>query len=171
MTAISKAHPYLVSSAAMGDAQIMPTDRLRAAGGVGAKIVYGMESSFMIATRDAGYHSAPHSHDCEQMNYVLEGALWIFVGDGGFLARAGDFFRIPHGEVHWSITAEGPCTMIESHVPGLTGDVSNAANAVGLFAEAEDASQALAIPTDFVEVPNTAEIEARVMRAWPIAAA
>lgn len=82
--------------------------------------VIGAESSVMMASRDPGYHSRPHRHDCEQLNYVTEGEGWIFSGDEGFLFRQGDFFRIPRGEFHWSWNrGSEPFGLIEFHTPGL----------------------------------------------------
>jgi len=163
-------HPYLIAASGIADAQIMPKNQIKG-GAVGAKIVYGMEGSFMVATREGGYHSAPHRHDCEQMNYVEQGAIWIFFEHGGFLASQGDFFRIPRNVVHWSWIVEGaPCTLIESHVPPLTGDASNAASAVGLFDDSEDTSGVKHIATTFVTVDSAGEIEERTMREWRLAA-
>ncbi len=34
---------------------------------------YGNECSLMIATRAPGYHTTPHTHECEQLNYIQEG--------------------------------------------------------------------------------------------------
>lgn len=44
----------------------------------------------MIASRAPGYHTRPHAHESEQINYVLEGEIWFFVEDKGFLCRKGD---------------------------------------------------------------------------------
>ncbi len=56
---------------------------------------YGNECSLMWATRAPGYHTTPHAHEAEQINYVLEGEIWFFVEEHGFLCKAGDFQRIP----------------------------------------------------------------------------
>ena len=58
-------------------------------GSVGAQIAYGKTTSLMIATRQPRYHSKPHQHDAEQLNYVLEGELLVFVGDTGFCGEKG----------------------------------------------------------------------------------
>src|SRR5579864_8797116 len=75
--------------------------RFLAGGSIGARIAYGCESSVMVAVRQPQYHSKPHRHDAEQLNVVLEGELFVFVGVDGFLARKGDVFRIPRNAVHW----------------------------------------------------------------------
>lgn len=84
------------------------------------KMVYGRESSLMYAVRPGGYHSKPHIHNSEQLNYVLDGEIWVFVDDKAFLVKAGDFYRIPAMAVHWGwIRSEKPCTILEVHTPPL----------------------------------------------------
>ncbi|GAA0928166.1 cupin domain-containing protein [Pseudonocardia zijingensis] len=100
--------------------------------------VHGNEASLMIATRPAGYHSKPHTHDCEQLNWLQAGELWVFIEDQAFHLRAGDFLRVPAGAVHWAWNrSESSCTLVEVHAPGMQHDPSIAAFAVGLYAEQE----------------------------------
>ena len=63
---------------------------------------YGNECSLMIATRKPGYHTKPHQHESEQINYVLDGEIWFFVKDKGFHCKKGDFHRIPANTIHWA---------------------------------------------------------------------
>jgi len=66
--------------------------------GTGAMVVrkgYGNECSLMIATRRPGYHTKPHQHESEQINYVLDGEIWFFVKDKGYLCKKGDFHPSP----------------------------------------------------------------------------
>ena len=107
-------------------------------GSIGAQIVYGQDMSLMIATRQPGYHSRPHRHDAEQLNFVLEGELRVFVGDSAFLARKGDLFRIPRNAVHWSrVQGQGPCVLLEAHAPPLIGDTGVSETAVALMGPVE----------------------------------
>ena len=100
--------------------------------------VYGDRASLMVATRPAGYHSDPHTHECEQLNWLRAGELWIFVEDRAFRMRPGDFLRVPAGAVHWAWNrSDGPCTLVEVHSPGMQADPSVSAFAVGLFDEDE----------------------------------
>jgi len=100
------------------------------------RIVYGNESSLMLATRPGGYHSRPHKHDTEQMNYVIDGEIWVFVEDQFFLVKAGDFYRVPSNAVHWGwITSDKPCTILEVFAP--TYVAGSHENVVPLFAEGE----------------------------------
>lgn len=102
------------------------------------KAVYGNASSLMIATRPAGYHSRPHFHDCEQLNWLSAGELWVFLGERAFHLRAGDFLRIPAGEPHWSWNkSDQPCTLVEVHTPGLQDDPLIKRFAVGLHDDGE----------------------------------
>jgi mannose-6-phosphate isomerase-like protein (cupin superfamily) len=117
-------------------------------GGMSTKMVYGNEASLMIATRRGGYHSRPHVHDCEQINHVVSGELWIFVEDKAYHLKAGDFHRIPRNLVHWAWNPlDTPCTMIQVHAPAL--DPLHRRGAVGLFDEDEEPA------TDFRRSPRT----------------
>lgn len=105
------------------------------------RMVYGNTMSMMYAERPDDYHSTPHVHDSEQLNYVLKGKIWIFVEDEAMLLEPGDFSRVPKMAVHWSKVEEGPCVMVESHAPPYVGDESlageNREKVVGLFADDE----------------------------------
>lgn len=102
------------------------------------KAVYGNASSLMIATRPSGYHSAPHTHACEQLNWLQSGQLWVFVEDRAFHMAAGDFLRIPAGDLHWSWNkGDEPCTLVEVHTPGMQHDGLISGYAVGLYDEDE----------------------------------
>jgi quercetin dioxygenase-like cupin family protein len=122
-------------------------------GSVGAQIAYGKDVSLMLATREPGYHSKPHLHDAEQLNYVLEGELYVFVESTGFLAKKGDLFRIPRNAVHWSwVRGNGPCVLLEAHSPPLVGDPGVIDTAVALMNSDERAGVtgiASQWPTDF----------------------
>jgi oxalate decarboxylase/phosphoglucose isomerase-like protein (cupin superfamily) len=122
-------------------------DERSLARGLSNKMVYGRAGSLMVATRQGGYHTNPHVHECEQLNFVTRGRLCAFVlepgGDGHALtASAGDFWRVPGYAVHWirSNPADGPFEMVELHCPGLQADAGANARAVPLFADGEDRS-------------------------------
>jgi quercetin dioxygenase-like cupin family protein len=108
--------------------------------GTGRMVVrkgYGNECSLMIATRKPGYHTKPHQHESEQINYVLDGEIWFFVEDKGFLCKKGDFHRIPANTVHWAFNrSDKDCTVAEAHAPGLIGGRAGE-NAAALFDDGE----------------------------------
>ena len=108
--------------------------------GTGSMVVrkgYGNECSLMIATRAPGYHTKPHRHESEQINYVLDGEIWFFVEDKGFHCKKGDFQRIPANTVHWAWNrSDKEATVAEAHAPGLIGGRAGE-YAVGLFDEGE----------------------------------
>lgn len=107
------------------------------AGGMTTRSVFGLECGVMLATREGGYHSRPHRHRSEQLNYIAEGSIWVFCEDRAFLARAGDFYRIPAGAVHWGWNrSDEPVTAFQAYAPVL--DAYNRANAVGLLADGEE---------------------------------
>lgn len=87
------------------------------------KQILGQNSSLTIASRSPGYHSEPHAHDCEQLNYVQRGEIWVFIEDTAFHLGTGDFLRIPPGAVHWAWNrSTADCELIEMHTPGLILD-------------------------------------------------
>lgn len=89
-----------------------------AGGNLSTYHVYGVDSSMMLATRSSGYHSKPHIHAAEQLNYVLEGQMTVFVEESAFHLVAGDFLRIPSNTIHWAwVTGDEPCTMLQSFAP------------------------------------------------------
>jgi len=97
---------------------------MKVAGGeLRTKQVLGQHSSLTIASRTPGYHSEPHKHDCEQLNYVQAGEMWVFVEDTAFHLRTGDFLRIPADAVHWAWNrGDIECKLVEVHTPGLILD-------------------------------------------------
>lgn len=101
--------------------------------------IYGMDTSLLFADRDPGYHTHPHRHDCEQLNYILSGEIWFFVEDKAWRCRAGDIMRIPRGKVHWAwVRGNENSAVIESHAPPLPGNGPEArAAAAGLLAADE----------------------------------
>lgn len=128
--------------------------------------VFGNSSSLMLATRPAGYHSRPHTHDCEQLNWLRDGELWVFVEDRAFHLRAGDFLRVPAGRIHWSWNRTGrPCTLLEVHTPGLQDDPLIKSFAVGLH-DPDEVPEFLGSPVnEFLPADSgfdTAPAEARV---------
>ena len=90
-------------------------------GAMSTKMVYGNDCNMMVAVRAPGYHSNPHTHDCEQINYVLEGEVWVFVDNDAFLMKTGDFSRIPRNAVHWAWNrCDKPVTLVEcTHRPAI----------------------------------------------------
>ncbi len=107
-------------------ADAVPEDvvEMKTSGGeLRTKQVTGTASSMTVATRTSGYHSQPHFHDCEQINYVVAGEIWVFVEDRAFVLRPGDFLRIPPSAMHWAWNrSEDDVQLIELHTPGLLLD-------------------------------------------------
>lgn len=98
--------------------------------------VYGNEANMMVATRSAGYHSVPHRHEPEQLNYVVEGELWVFIEEEAWHLKKGDFLRIPGNKLHWAWNrGDVACTMVQCHAPVLDPDSRH--GTLGLFADDE----------------------------------
>ena len=95
-------------------------------GGLSTRSVYGNQVSMTVATREPGYHSIPHYHAIEQLTYVVSGETWMFIGNHGFIARHGDFFRVPSGEVHWSWNTGGqPLVTFQCFAPVLDPETND----------------------------------------------
>lgn len=94
---------------------------MQAKGGLlSTKQVFGTRISLMMASRSSGYHSVPHSHDCEQLNLVVDGEISIFIESRGFHLRPGDVLRIPPSAIHWAWNRHASdCVLFEAHAPGL----------------------------------------------------
>jgi quercetin dioxygenase-like cupin family protein len=157
--------PLLASLADIPETNLVPAKYL-AGGSIGAQIAYGLESSMMIAVRQPDYHSRPHSHDAEQLNHVLDGQLYVFVDDHGFLARKGDIFRIPRGAVHWSwVQGDTPCVLLETHTPPLIGDEGVLDGATALIAPGEPRDTIVAVPSIWPQGVDQGAVERRVVSA------
>lgn len=103
--------------------------------------VYGTETSLLFADRDPGYHTNPHRHDCEQMNYIVSGEIWFFVEDKAYRCHAGDILRIPRNSLHWAwVRGRESCSVIETHSPPLPGHGEARNTAVSLLAPDETLS-------------------------------
>ncbi len=97
-----------------------PSSDFRIAGLLERKGITGKSSDLISSTFLPGYHSAPHTHDCEQMTVCLSGEMWIFVEREGYHLRKGDFHRVPQNAIHWAWNrSKAPCHLITSHAPRL----------------------------------------------------
>jgi quercetin dioxygenase-like cupin family protein len=127
--------------------------------------VYGNETSIMFAERGPGYHTRPHRHDAEQMNYIVSGEIWFFVEEHGYRCRAGDIMRIPRNVVHWAYNrGSEQAVIIESHCPPLIGNDAEArTTAHPLLGPEEDKAAVPYVVNHVIPMdPNkVAEIEAR----------
>lgn len=98
------------------------------------KIIHGQNSSLMIAERPPGYHSRPHIHDCEQLNILERGELYIYTTEAAYRLRPGDALRIKPNVIHWSWNrADVDCVLIEVHTPGIHNDPKLAEFATALL--------------------------------------
>lgn len=130
--------------------------------GEGAMVVrrgYGNECSLMYATRAPGYHTTPHRHEAEQINYVLKGEIWFFVEERGFLCKAGDFQRIPANKVHWAWNrSNADAIVVEAHAPALVAG-KLIQTSIGLFGDGE--TPRMRTPSENNFVPYDSEIVER----------
>jgi quercetin dioxygenase-like cupin family protein len=167
----SSRSPLAVALADIPETKLVPTKFLTG-GSVGAHIAYGREASMMIATRQPQYHSKPHAHDSEQLNYVLEGELYVFVEDDGFLVKKGDIFRVPRNAIHWSwVQGRAPCVLLETHTPPLIGDEGVTDTAVALLGDNESREDIDRIASQWPAGFDQEAVERKVMNRAGRAAA
>jgi mannose-6-phosphate isomerase-like protein (cupin superfamily) len=122
--------------------------------------VYGTETSIMFAERGSGYHTRPHMHDCEQMNYIVSGNIYFFVDGRGYLCGPGDVMRIPRNKVHWAWNRGAETAVVfESHSPPLTGTIHGRGDAVALLGPDDDEKAIKHMANIMVEMKQ-AEIDA-----------
>jgi len=130
-------------------------------GSMSTKMVYGNDCNMMVAVRAPGYHSNPHKHDAEQINYCVDGEVWVFMEDQAFLLQKGDFCRIPRNALHWAWNkSDRDCTIVEVHAPACDPFVRK--NALGLFDARETpdlSTSVLTVRTDIDPTP----MEERIM--------
>ena len=136
------------------------TDEKHGAGEMAVRMVHGKDASMMVAVRQPGYHTRPHQHDAEQINHVLEGEIWFFVGEKAYHCKQGDFQRIPRNAIHWAWNrADRPATVVELHSPPLIGG-SIREGAAPLMDESESPDVAVVSENEFVPY-DAASVEAR----------
>jgi quercetin dioxygenase-like cupin family protein len=100
------------------------------------RLAYGKRVSLAVAVAQPGYHPAPQIHATEQLNYVAEGEIWIYVDGVAYHLKEGDALRVPKMKPHWMWNkSDAPCTFYESNCPPLAGDVRGAG---GLFDDQDE---------------------------------
>lgn len=141
------------------DVELVPADRLKS-GAITAKVAHGQNCSVILATRSPGYHSIPHKHSAEQINYVLSGEAWLFVEDQGFHGGPGSVSRIPKDAIHWAwVTGDEPLTVLEIHTPPLTGDGKVVDGRVSLCTSDEEDATVEHIHTEWPQGFDAAAVE------------
>lgn len=162
---MAQGSPYHIAKDDIPSVDMAPSGAHLKGGALMAQMVFGLETSIMFAERETGYHSTPHYHDSEQLNYVLDGSIWLFIGEDGVLAQKGDIVRIPRNAIHWSWVREpGGCILLETHTPPLIGDEKMKNGAVSLLSADEDQDAVIAVENIFTTPDNVDDIEERAIR-------
>ncbi|HTH96453.1 MAG TPA: cupin domain-containing protein [Stellaceae bacterium] len=166
MSLFLKADAGLVYDLALNN--IEEADRKHKKHGHDMTLVYGQDSALAISLRNGGYHSSPHIHDYEQINYIQEGEMWFFVHDKGYHVKKGDFLRIPRNAIHWSwVKTEEPCLCHEVFCPPPPQTKRKASDAAGtaLLDDGEEPKTQPSIGIYFIDMAfhglNREEIEAK----------
>jgi quercetin dioxygenase-like cupin family protein len=158
--------PYRIAAAEVPTFGVAPPSQ-EAPSTIRVRMVYGTDTGMMIARRDKGYHSRPHTHDSEQWNYIMDGEIWFFINEEGFRCRQGDIVRIPRNAVHWTwVRCVEGCQMLETHTPSLTGDPDLSGGALALVGPGET-PDLNGVTNIFIDFPQAGEIERRALEADP----
>lgn len=156
----SRARSLHVASSGQ-DVSLLPPEMIDA-GHARAQVVYGPDASVIIASRDAGYHSKPHRHSSEQINYLLTGEAWVFIEEDGYLMKAGDLLRIPGNKVHWAwVKGDMSVSVVEVHTPPLTADYE--AGRVSLLLTDEEEARVEHTSNQWVQDFDWSAVERRVV--------
>ena len=67
-------------------------------------------------TYEPGGKIPPHSHDCEQISYVVEGSYWITIQDRAVQVKKGDSYLIPPYVEHYQEALEH-CVTVDVFSP------------------------------------------------------
>ena len=155
---------YRISYDDIPEINVKPEDPENVASFV-VRMVHGTETSLMFADRGPGYHTKPHYHDSEQINFVLSGEIWFFVDGYGYFCAKGDIMRIPRNKIHWAWNRSGEsCTLFESHSPPLIPGDNVKDKVVPLLASDEDPATINAV-TNIRDPYDQAEVDAIEARA------
>jgi quercetin dioxygenase-like cupin family protein len=155
--------PLLAALGDLPETAFVPA-KFRTGGSFGAQIVYGKESSLMVATHQPGFHSEPHSHDSEQLSYVLQGELLVFIDEEGFVVKKGDAFRVPRKAIHWSwVQGTEPSILLECHFPPLIGDDGVVGTAKALLKPSEATNDIQMIRSDWANDIDRDEAERNIL--------
>lgn len=156
---------YRINKAALPMRRARPSSAANEGVVLSSQRVYGIETSIMFADRGPGYHTRPHRHDAEQMNYIVSGEIWFFVEEHGYRCSPGDIMRIPRNVVHWAYNrGTEHAVIIESHCPPLIGNTAEArTTAHPLLAPSEDVAAVRYVVNEVITMDpdKVAEIEAR----------
>ena len=100
------------------------------------RMVFGYGVSLAVAECQPAYHPAPQIHACEQINYIAEGELWVYVNGVPYHLHQGDAIRIPRMTMHWMWNrSQQKCVFYESTCLPLAGDPAVMNSECGLFDE------------------------------------
>lgn len=100
------------------------------------RMVFGRSVALAVAECAPGYHPAPQIHNSEQINYVAEGELWVYVDGTPYHLQQGDAIRIPRMKMHWMWNrSSSKCVFYESHCAPLIGHPAVRRSVCGLFDE------------------------------------
>jgi quercetin dioxygenase-like cupin family protein len=86
--------------------------------GVTRKVFTGDGATLAWTTLDPGHTPRPHSHEHEQIVYIVSGRVRFTVGDESVEAGAGDMLVVPPNVEHYAETiGDEPCVDLSIFTP------------------------------------------------------
>lgn len=84
--------------------------------GISRRVIHGDNITLARFYLDAGATVSEHSHNNEQISYVMEGKLIFDIDGKSTEAHAGELFKIPPGVLH-KVTAMEPSVVLDTFSP------------------------------------------------------
>lgn len=95
------------------DWNAIPWERVRE--GVERKGFSGEGATVALNRLAPGHEPRPHSHPHEQISYIVQGTMRMFIDDQSTLMKAGSLVVIPPNAKHWGVV-EGDETVLNLDV-------------------------------------------------------
>lgn len=85
--------------------------------GVYLRILPGDQMMFSVVRFEPNATVPTHQHPHEQMGFVIEGELELWIADERRRLRRGDMYTIPSNVPHGAATAESTCVVVDVFHP------------------------------------------------------
>ncbi|MGH2348194.1 MAG: cupin domain-containing protein [bacterium] len=85
--------------------------------GVHMRLLAGDALMFSVVRFEPHATVPTHQHSHEQIGYVIEGELELWVGDDRRTLRAGDMYTIASGVPHGAETGDATCVVMDAFTP------------------------------------------------------
>jgi quercetin dioxygenase-like cupin family protein len=104
--------------------RVVPAGRLpevTLTAGIRAAVLLGERVNINVVTLEANAEAKAHTHDEEQMGYVVSGSCDFFDGSRSMRMQPGDAYHAPPGAPHGARAHERGCVIIDVFSPPRAG--------------------------------------------------